>query len=73
MNYIAKLNMNSLYGRYGMDDNFNYINILDKNSSNKYIDKFIENIIDIIDLDHSNLIMTNNNIKNINTKLDNRS
>jgi hypothetical protein len=30
LNYIAKLLMNSLYGRLGMDDNFSNINIIHK-------------------------------------------
>ncbi len=71
MNFVAKLMMNSLYGRFGMDDNFNNIIILDKNSGIKYIDKYIDSIKEIIDLGESLLIMTQNNINNINTKLDN--
>lgn len=30
LNYIAKLLMNSLYGRFGMDENFTNINIIHK-------------------------------------------
>lgn len=71
INYIAKLIMNSLYGRYGMDDTFNENIILTNESANKYIEKFSDNIIDIIDLEDSKLIITNNIIYTINTELDN--
>lgn len=30
MNYIAKLLLNSLYGRFGMNDDFTFIDIIDK-------------------------------------------
>jgi hypothetical protein len=71
MNYIAKLLMNSGYGRFGMDDNFNSIEILSNDSADKYIYKFADSIVDIIDLGDSKLIITNNNNNNINTALDN--
>nr|YP_009710628.1 DNA polymerase type B [Amanita brunnescens]QFZ98577.1 DNA polymerase type B [Amanita brunnescens] len=73
MNYISKLLMNSLYGRYGMDYNFNNISIQSKNKADKYINKFIDQIVDIIDLGDNKIIITNNNINNINTQLDNAS
>jgi hypothetical protein len=51
MNYIAKLFINSLYGRFGMNDNFNEIRIVDKD----FLDKLTldKNIIikDILNLD----------------------
>lgn len=31
LNYIAKISLNSLYGRFGMDDNFSIIEIIDSN------------------------------------------
>ena len=73
MNFISKLLMNSLYGRYGMDYNFKNIEILPNNSADKYINKFIDHIVDIIDLGDSKIIITNNIINNINTQLDNAS
>jgi hypothetical protein len=73
LNYISKLLMNSGYGRFGMDDNFNNIEILSNDSVDKYIYKFAENIIDIIDLGDSKLIITKNLNSNINTALDNAS
>jgi hypothetical protein len=44
MNYIAKILMNSLYGRFGMDDNFNRINIIHKDFYNDFENKYMENI-----------------------------
>jgi DNA polymerase type B, organellar and viral len=73
MNYIAKLFMNSGYGRFGMDDNFSNIEIISNDSFNKYINKYEDNIIDIIDLGCSKLIFTNSLINEINTALDNGS
>ena len=73
MNFISKLLMNSLYGRYGMDYNFNNIEILPNNSADKYINKFIDLIVNIIELGDSKIIITKNIINNINTKLDNAS
>ena len=37
MNYIAKNIMNSLYGRFGMDDNFINSEIMDHKDADKYI------------------------------------
>jgi hypothetical protein len=37
MNYIAKLFMNSLYGRFGMNDNFNEIRIVNEKSFNELV------------------------------------
>jgi hypothetical protein len=56
-----------------MDDNFNDINIISKSSSSSFIEKFCDDITDIINLGDSDLIMTSSNIKDINTKLDNGS
>jgi len=44
MNYIAKILMNSLYGRFGMDDIFNRINIIHKDFYNDFENKHMENI-----------------------------
>ena len=50
MNYISKLFMNSLYGRFGMDDNFNEIRIVDQKEMEKLTDDKNINIKDIINL-----------------------
>lgn len=57
MNYIAKILMNSLYGRFGMDDSFNEIMIIDKDLYDNFLNKFpnIE-IVELIDLDNKLLI-----------------
>jgi hypothetical protein len=58
MNYIAKILMNSLYGRFGMDDNFNEWIIIDKDLLRDFLDNMTEEneILDIIDLDNKLLI-----------------
>jgi len=44
MNYLAKILLNSLYGRFGMDDNFTEVNIIHKDYysdfETKYLDKY---------------------------------
>lgn len=40
MNLIAKLLMNSLYGRFGMDDNHSSITLMDQKDYSNYISKF---------------------------------
>jgi DNA polymerase type B, organellar and viral len=45
--------MNSLYGRFGMDDNFVNINVIHKDYFNDFENKFLDQIVDKIDLgDH---------------------
>jgi hypothetical protein len=45
--------LNSLYGRFGMDDNFLNINIIHKDFYPDFENKFIDSIEDKIDLgDH---------------------
>nr|UEX92847.1 hypothetical protein [Marasmius tenuissimus] len=50
MNYIAKLFMNSLYGRFGMNDNFDEIRIVDQNLLSKLTEDNNLLIKDIINL-----------------------
>jgi DNA polymerase type B, organellar and viral len=42
MNFIAKILLNSLYGRFGMDDNFDNITIIHKDFINDFEDKFLD-------------------------------
>ena len=70
MNYIAKILMNSLYGRFGMVDSFPDSIIINKKELNSFLDKFSSSIIDIIDLDAQYLIQIKS-IDNIDTLLDN--
>ena len=51
MNFIAKILLNSLYGRFGMDDNFENINIIHKDYYSDFENKFIDLITDKIELD----------------------
>jgi DNA polymerase type B, organellar and viral len=50
MNFIAKILLNSLYGRFGMDDNFPNINIIHKDYYADFENKYLDNIIDKVDL-----------------------
>lgn len=67
MNYIAKIIMNSLYGRFGMTDNFDKILIINKNEFDKYSESITESII----LNNKILIKIKNN--DINNTLNNGS
>jgi DNA polymerase type B, organellar and viral len=65
MNYLAKILLNSLYGRFGMDDNFSEINIIHKDYYADFENKFMDNITDIIDLGDYKLV-THNIAENLN-------
>jgi DNA polymerase type B, organellar and viral len=51
LNFIAKILLNSLYGRFGMDDNFSEINVIHKDYYPDFENKFIDQITDKIKLD----------------------
>ena len=63
MNLIAKLLLNSLYGKFGMKPEITKVEILDNNPEifNKYLDKINTNIIDIIHLDNKIVLIYNVN------------
>jgi DNA polymerase type B, organellar and viral len=69
LNYIAKILMNSLYGRFGMDDNFANINVIHKDYYLDFENKFFDNIIEKIDLEDYILVryMTDENIDDLGT------
>ena len=50
LNYIAKILLNSLYGRFGMDDNFIEVNIVHKDFSSDFENKFLDLITNKIEL-----------------------
>jgi DNA polymerase elongation subunit (family B) len=50
MNFIAKILLNSLYGRFGMDDNFLQVNIIHKDYYPDYENKFFDYILNSVDL-----------------------
>ena len=59
MNYLAKLLLNSLYGRFGMDDNFSEIKIIHKEFYGDFENKFINNIKKSEDLGDYKLVTYN--------------
>lgn len=50
MNFLAKILLNSLYGRFGMDDNFDNINVIHKNYYPDFENKYLDFITDKIEL-----------------------
>jgi DNA polymerase elongation subunit (family B) len=56
MNYLAKILLNSLYGRFGMDDNFTEVNIIHKDYYSDFENKFIDNILESSDLGDYKLV-----------------
>jgi hypothetical protein len=73
MNYIAKILMNSLYGRFGMDDDFVFSYIMNTEDYNKFEDKYKDSIVDIIKLDDNYLVQVKNPQVDLDTMLDNGS
>ena len=71
MNYVAKILMNSLYGRFGMNDNFSTFEIFDQPSYIKYENKFKDFIKNVTDLGSHYLVEIFNPNKSLNTELDN--
>jgi len=51
LNFIAKILLNSLYGRFGMDDNFEDINVIHKDFYGDFENKFIDQITEKIEID----------------------
>jgi len=56
MNFIAKILLNSLYGRFGMDENFDNINIIHKDYFPDFENKFFDSITKITDIEEYKLI-----------------
>jgi len=50
LNYIAKILLNSLYGRFGMDDNFVNIEVIQKDYYSDFENKYLDQIDEKIDL-----------------------
>lgn len=68
LNYIAKIIMNSLYGRFGMDDQFTSSVIVDKDDYTKFEKHNIGFINDVLPLTNNYLV--NLNIDYTNTKIE---
>nr|YP_009487185.1 hypothetical protein [Russula compacta]AWB36087.1 hypothetical protein [Russula compacta] len=56
MNYIAKILLNSLYGRFGMDDNFINVDLIHKDYFADFEAKFLDNIKNIENFDEYKLV-----------------
>jgi hypothetical protein len=61
MNLIAKLLMNSLYGKFGMKSETTKIEVVSNNDLNKYLDKFNTAIADMIYLENHVILIINTN------------
>ena len=64
MNLSAKLLMNSLYGKFGMNSETTKIEVFENNNFNeinKYLDKFNTNILDLVYLENHIVIITRTN------------
>jgi hypothetical protein len=72
MNYIAKILMNSSYGRFGMDDNFDDLRIMTNKEYTNFENKYMNIIKSFISLDNNILVKFENQDK-INNLLDNGS
>nr|YP_010991015.1 DNA polymerase [Pappia fissilis]WOX61288.1 DNA polymerase [Pappia fissilis] len=73
MNLIAKLIMNSLYGRFGMDDSFSKFVIIKNKDYHKWENKNIDSIIDVTIINDEYLVETKSPNQEMNTMLDNGS
>lgn len=76
MNFIAKILMNSLYGRFGMDDNFTTTKVYDKTKLSKILAKAsalsLKTISDVFPIGDSHLLVTSSK-DNTNTMLNSLS
>jgi len=73
MNLTAKLLLNSLYGRFGMDDLFTFTEILSKKDYINFEKQngAKESIIDLVEIGDNYMIQLKNPINKLNTQLDN--
>ena len=63
LNYIAKILMNSLYGRFGMDDQFPNISIIHKDYFADFENKYFDKIESKIELGEHVLVVYNNSVQ----------
>lgn len=75
MNLIAKLFLNSLYGRFGMDDSFTYTQIISKKDYINFEKQegAVESIQELIELGDNYLLQIKNPKVELETRLDNGS
>ena len=69
LNFIAKILLNSLYGRFGMDDDFPEISVIHKDYFADFENKYLDDIIDKIKIDNYFIVFykTENTFEDINT------
>lgn len=70
MNYIAKIIMNSLYGRFGMSDDFMINHIIKKKDYPDFEHDYSREIVDVMDFDNSYLVRTSSAADTLDTELD---
>jgi hypothetical protein len=70
LNLITKLLQNSLYGRFGMEDSFSTIEIIDKNKFFKNIDEFYDNNTKFVELGDKIMVIYRTHQSEVNTLLD---
>jgi hypothetical protein len=71
MNYIIKLFLNALYGRFGMQALLTYYYVINKNDYLKFEKQKTDSIIDVIDLGKNYLVSVKNPDAELKTNLDN--
>ena len=63
LNFIAKILLNSLYGRFGMNDNFPSISVIHKDYYADFENKYLDSIIKITEIEDYKLVTyTNQNL-----------
>ena len=62
MNYTAKIIMNSLYGRFGMNDDFTLVDIIHKDEYQEWSKLGESNLLNYIDIGEHYIITSKNNI-----------
>ena len=72
LNYIAKLLMNSLYGRFGMNDKFTESKIIARKDYLKFEDEYNQFITDVFEIDNDYILVQTMH-DDLNTLLDNGS
>jgi DNA polymerase elongation subunit (family B) len=73
LNYIAKLLLNSVYGRFGMMDSFLNVDIMDIKTFKKFEKDYAEDINNIVELDGKIMVIHRSSRKVLDTMLDNAS
>jgi len=60
LNYLCKILLNSLYGRFGMEDNFADVHIIPKKDYPDFEEDYRDDIIDFIEFNNHYLVNTKN-------------